>query len=92
MKKHILIGALFALALLASVVRASETVEQTDLADMFQGFDGTFIMYDEGAGRYTVFNKARSEPAFPPAPPSRFSMRSSGWTAAFWIATTPAPS
>ena len=44
MKKHILIGTLFALVLLASVVRASETVEQTDLADMFQGFDGTFVM------------------------------------------------
>ena len=66
MKKHILIGTLFALVLLASVVRASETVEQTDLADMFQGFDGTFVMYDEGAGRYTVFNKARSETRFSP--------------------------
>lgn len=66
MKKHILTGALFALVLLASVVRASETVEQTDLADMFQGFDGTFVMYDEGAGRYTVFNKARSETRFSP--------------------------
>ena len=88
MKKHIIIGTLFALVLLASVARASETVERTDLADIFQGFDGTFIMYDEGADRYTVFNK----PAFLPAPPSRFSMRSSGWTAAFWTATTPAPS
>lgn len=50
MKKHI-IGTLFALVLLASVARASETVERTDLADIFQGFDGTFIMYDEGADR-----------------------------------------
>ena len=90
MKKHI-IGTLFALVLLASVARASETVERTDLADIFQGFDGTFIMYDEGADRYTVFNKALSETRLP-APPSRFSMRSSGWTAAFWTATTPAPS
>ena len=48
MKKHIIIGTLFALVLLASVARASETVERTDLADIFQGFDGTFIMYDEG--------------------------------------------
>lgn len=53
MKKHIIIGTLFALVLLASVARASETVERTDLADIFQGFDGTFIMYDEGADRYT---------------------------------------
>lgn len=60
MKKHI-IGTLFALVLLASVARASETVERTDLADIFQGFDGTFIMYDEGADRYTIFNKALSE-------------------------------
>ena len=92
MKKHIIIGTLFALVLLASVARASETVERTDLADIFQGLDGTFIMYDEGADRYTVFNKALSETRFLPAPPSRFSMRSSGWTAAFWTATTPAPS
>ena len=90
MKKHI-IGTLFALVLLASVARASETVERTDLADIFQGFDGTFIMYDEGADRYTVFNKALSETRLPPCS-SRFSMRSSGWTAAFWTATTPAPS
>ena len=61
MKKHIIIDTLFALVLLASVARASETVERTDLADIFQGFDGTFIMYDEGADRYTVFNKALSE-------------------------------
>lgn len=65
MKKHI-IGTLFALVLLASVARASETVERTDLADIFQGFDGTFIMYDEGADRYTVFNKALSETRLPP--------------------------
>ena len=65
MKKHI-IGTLFALVLLASVARASETVELTDLADIFQGFDGTFIMYDEGADRYTVFNKALSETRLPP--------------------------
>ena len=66
MKKHIIIGTLFALVLLASVARASETVERTDLADIFQGFDGTFIMYDEGADRYTVFNKALSETRLPP--------------------------
>ena len=65
MKKHI-IGTLFALVLLASVARASETVERTDLADIFQGFDGTFIMYDEGADRYTIFNKALSETRLPP--------------------------
>ena len=52
--------------LLASVARAAETVEQNDLADIFQGFDGTFIMYDEGADRYTVFNKALSETRLPP--------------------------
>ena len=57
MKKHIIIGTLFALVLLASVARASETVERTDLADIFQGFDGTFIMYDEGADRYTVLDR-----------------------------------
>ena len=97
MKKHIIIGTLFALVLLASVARASETVERTDLADIFQGFDGTFIMYDEGADRYTVFNKALSE--------TRVSFSGciqayvfcmltmvSGWTAASWTATTPAPS
>ncbi|WP_418447965.1 penicillin-binding transpeptidase domain-containing protein [Bilophila wadsworthia] len=66
MKKHIIIGTLFALVLLASVARASETVERTDLADIFQGFDGTFIMYDEGADRYTVFNKTLSETRLPP--------------------------
>ena len=66
MKKHIIIGTLFALVLLASVAWASETVERTDLADIFQGFDGTFIMYDEGADRYTVFNKALSETRLPP--------------------------
>ena len=66
MKKHIIIGTLFALVLLASVARASETVERTDLADIFQGVDGTFIMYDEGADRYTVFNKALSETRLPP--------------------------
>lgn len=66
MKKHIIIGTLFAFVLLASVARASETVERTDLADIFQGFDGTFIMYDEGADRYTVFNKALSETRLPP--------------------------
>ena len=65
MKKHIIIGTLFALVLLASVARASETVERTDLADIFQGFDGTFIMYDEGADRYTVFNKTLSETRLP---------------------------
>ena len=66
MKKHIIIGTLFALVLLASVARASETVERTDLADIFQGFDGTFIMYDEGADRYTVFSKTLSETRLPP--------------------------
>ena len=66
MKKHIIIGTLFAFVLLASVARASETVERTDLADIFQGFDGTFIMYDEGADRYTVFNKTLSETRLPP--------------------------
>lgn len=92
MKKHI-IGTLFALVLLASVARASETVERTDLADIFQGFDGTFIMYDEGADRYTVFNKALSETRLPPCSHLQgFPTRSRGWTAAFWTATTPAPS
>ena len=66
MKKYTIIGILFALVLLASVARAAETVEQNDLADIFQGFDGTFIMYDEGADRYTVFNKALSETRLPP--------------------------
>ena len=92
MKKHIIIGTLFALVLLASVARASETVERTDLADIFQGFDGTFIMYDEGADRYTVFNKTLSETRLPPCSTFKVFMRSSGWTAAFWTATTPAPS
>ena len=56
MKKHIIIGTLFALVLLASVARASETVERTDLADIFQGFDGTFIKIHEGPDRYTDYN------------------------------------
>lgn len=66
MKKYIIICALFAALLSAAVARASETIEQNDLADLFKGFDGTFILYDEGADRYTVFNKPLSETHLPP--------------------------
>ncbi len=66
MKKHLIACAVLAAFLLSAVARASETIERTDLADLFQGFNGTFVMYDEGADRYTVFNKALSETRLPP--------------------------
>lgn len=66
MKKYIILCALFAALLSSTVARASETVERNDLADLFNGFNGTFILYDEGDDRYTVFNKALSETRLPP--------------------------
>ena len=62
------------------------------MADIFQGFDGTFIMYDEGADRYTIFNKALSETRLPPCSTFKVFHALIGLAAAFWTATTPAPS
>lgn len=59
--KRCILTALLCLFLSVSGARASELVERDDLNSLFDGFTGTFVLYDEGADRYTVVNKAQSE-------------------------------
>jgi bla regulator protein BlaR1 len=45
---------------LVSSASASDFIERDDFGKYFDGFKGTFIMYDEANDRYFVFNEAQS--------------------------------
>ena len=60
MKRRIL-PVLLCLFLAVSGAQASERIERDDLNRLFDGFTGSFVLYDEAADRYTVINEAQSE-------------------------------
>ena len=64
--KRSLLPCLLCLFLSVSGAMASERVERDDLDRLFVGFTGTFVLYDEGADRYTVVNRAQSETRLTP--------------------------
>jgi Beta-lactamase class D len=45
---------------LTSTAGASSFIEREDFADYFAGYQGTFVMYDEAADQYFVFNEPQS--------------------------------
>jgi len=55
----IIFSFLFQLSSLAYVQASSVTIRD-DFAKYFQGYQGTFVLYDEGADQYTIYNEEQS--------------------------------
>ncbi len=60
---------LLASLLLAAAAHATEWIEKPELGRQFQaaGLAGTFVLYDAGADRMTVYDRKRAETRFTPA-------------------------
>lgn len=47
-------------------VEASSTVNRDDFGKYFEGYTGTFVLFDEENDQYTIFNEAQSTKQIPP--------------------------
>lgn len=52
--------------LIGAICQGAPAPSQPDLAPFFAGYEGTFVLFDETAGEYLVYNLPRSEKRFTP--------------------------